>query len=109
LGRAALQERERALTAFVSGWLSSIILIATFVVATSQSILALQIVAGVLLFALSLPAVVYGAVLMYRTSRLILTKWDLPKVAGKTLKTSMLRDPRAFDEWLAHQQSTYRS
>jgi hypothetical protein len=106
LGRDALETRERALTVFVVGWLAGLLFLTTFIVATAQNLVPLQVAALVLLFAGSLPLTISGAVLMYRASRLILEKWDLPNAAGRTLKRSMLRDPAAFDKWLAHQQAT---
>ena len=106
LGRDALETRERALTAFVVGWLSALLFLATFIVATAKNLAPLQVAALMAFFLGSLPLTISGAVLMYRASRLILGKWDLPKDAGRTLKASMLRDPAAFDRWLAHQQAT---
>jgi hypothetical protein len=105
LGRAALLERERALTAFVVGWLATLVLLGVLVVAVSRKAQALQIASILLLFGVSLPCMVYGSVLMFRTSRLVLRNWDLPDTAAWSLKARMLKDPKAFDDWLARQQA----
>jgi hypothetical protein len=104
MGREALEERQRGLTLFVTGWLSVLALIVLFMIGSSNNVEPLAVTAVVATFAVALPIMTWGGVCLSRASRLIINRYGFPKNASKTLSIRTMRDPALFDRWVTREQ-----
>jgi hypothetical protein len=103
IGEPAVRQRHLAWELFLGGWLSGIVFVSGFIIASSQHAKAIAVIFIALAFLVSAVAMFSSAAVMSQATRLVLEHNSLPKQAAKSMKKATLRDPVAFDAWLANQ------
>jgi hypothetical protein len=104
IGREAMEERERGLTRYIGGWLSGCLFLIGFFVGSSTHIKALAIASVIAVFAFGATVMIWGAICMVRTCKLITDRYGFPRSARRTLTPRTMRDPILFDAWVASEK-----